>query len=112
MTKTSTLLFVLIGLPVFATAQEASVKQTTIQPNGVVVYEAAGVEGFPEPVLQQQSGKQVSELNLAECIDASRIITKKLEKAAAESNEQEVLRYQAALAEIEARKKQLIQSGN
>ncbi len=113
MNKTSLLLLVLIGFPASLDAQEQTVRQVAVQPNGVVVHEAAGVEGFtPTTVQQQPSGKPVSEWNLAECIDAARIITRKLEKATAEANEQEAQRYQTALAEIEARKQQLIQSGN
>jgi len=77
MKKTCALLVFAVLPGIFYAQQEQ--RQVSTQPNGVIVHESAGNEGFIQPEQQQgQKVRTISDWNLAECIDAIRAIDEKL----------------------------------
>jgi len=78
MKKTCALLVFAVLPGIFYAQQEQ--RQVSTQPNGVIVHESSGNEGFiqPSPQGQEAKARTISDWTLAECIDATRVIDEKL----------------------------------
>jgi glycerophosphoryl diester phosphodiesterase len=85
-------------------------QRSYIQPNGVTVYMAPGVEGYVSPAAPQPVAiMSVNEWNLAQCIDALPLIDAKIAVLTEEGASQEELeKLRQVKLDVEARRSSLI----
>jgi uncharacterized protein YqiB (DUF1249 family) len=113
--------YVLIAALFFTLASQAqeakkSGKVVRTEPNGIVVYEAQGVEAVeevrvvPQPIVRQEAPK-FSELTVPELEERLRHTDAKLAKAIEDENAEAVERYTAGREEVLERIKLLNGSG-